>query len=245
MSQEISFLLSKINLFNALSAQEIEGISPFFQKKNFQKNDKIFLQGDLGKNLIILASGEVKLSSLNSEGEEMVIDIICDEGLLNQPFEERFLCSALVLKNAKILIIAKDIFQKLLSKNCNLSITLNKILSEKNNNLTRRILALKLSSAEEKIGSFLLKSSFAKNKKSPEFYLKFKKAIIAAYLGIKAETFSRTLKKILRSENLSLDKNFIKLNKNSSLCSFCDDETLHKCADKNAKFCKAKSSSRH
>ncbi len=244
MSQEISVLLSKTDLFNTLSAQEIAEISPFFHKKDFQKNDKIFSQGDLGKNFIILASGEVKLSGLNSEGEEMVIDVICDGGLLNQPFEEYFSCSALALKNSKILIIAKDVFQKLLLKNCNLSINLSKILSDKNNDLTRRILALKLSSAEEKIGFFLLKSSFLKNKKSPEFYLKFKKSLIAAYLGIKAETFSRTLKKILRSENLSLDKNLLKLNKNSSLCSFCNDEIFHKCADKNSTFCKIKSSSR-
>jgi len=236
----MALLNTKIDLFKDLSEQELSEISKYFQLKKLSKNEKLFFQSDKTKNFLILLSGEVKLSNNNTNGDEMVIDILGAGNLINQPFEEYFSCDATALKNSQYLSIEQKTFGDLLVKFPKLTLNLTAILCAKNKDLIKRMESLQLLDAEEKLGSFLLKSAFDKNKKSSEFNLKIKKSLIASYLGIKPETLSRTFKKILQSENISLNKNTICLNEKSSLCRFCDEEVLYKCADNKSHFCKNK-----
>ncbi len=61
-----------------------------------------------------------------------------------------------------------------------------------------------------------------------EFTLPFKKQIIANYLGMTPETFSRTLKQ-MKTIGVSVDDDVIRMKDAFALCHFCDSDTASLC----------------
>ncbi|MFO1242058.1 MAG: helix-turn-helix domain-containing protein [Rickettsiales bacterium] len=66
--------------------------------------------------------------------------------------------------------------------------------------------------------------------------LPYDKSLIAGYLGMKPETFSRTLQS-LKEQGIDIDKNQVSLPDVFALCDYCDMELTEKCSRAGTKEC--------
>lgn len=230
--------ISSAALFKKIPLMELKKILERSQIKSFKKHEAIFLKTEKASNLYFAISGLTKTSITNYDGEEVIIEISDHQQILNQIFEDFFSFDCKAVEDCKILLIPLLNFRKNLEENSQIAFNAMIEMSSKSSLLINRLEQFKLLSAEEKIGEFLLNSSFEKNKKRSNFKLKISKSLIASYLGIKSETLSRAFKKLIRSESISLNKNNVILHEKSSLCKFCNDKILKNCSDKNSDFCK-------
>lgn len=229
--------ISSAALFKKIPLMELEKILERSQIKSFKKNEVIFLKSNKASNLYFAVSGLIKTSITNYDGEEMIIEISDHQQILNQIFEDSFSFDCKAVEDCKIILIPLINFRKNLEENSQIAFNAMVEMSSKNSLLINRLEQFKLLSAEEKIGEFLLNSSFERKKKRRNFKLNLSKSLIASYLGIKSETLSRAFKKLIESESISLNKNHIKLPNESSLCKFCNDKISKNCNDKNSHFC--------
>ena len=87
--------------------------------------------------------------------------------------------------------------------------------------LSKEVLQLK--TAKEKVGWYLVHS-----KVNNTFKLPYSKALIASYLGMKPESFSRALTQ-LKEEGVNLENKSIVLDNGDELCKYCDKVTGSAC----------------
>jgi CRP-like cAMP-binding protein len=69
-------ILKNLNLFSGLNEQALEVLSRLFNEKNYRKGDVIFLEGSSGNSMMIIVSGDVRISlqsGINNEEETLMV----------------------------------------------------------------------------------------------------------------------------------------------------------------------------
>ncbi|MDR3424315.1 MAG: Crp/Fnr family transcriptional regulator [Alphaproteobacteria bacterium] len=87
---------------------------------------------------------------------------------------------------------------------------------------------LTLHNAERRVGRFLLHMRFYTNPEGNDIVLPFDKSLIAAYLGIKPETLSRTLL-AFRKRGFTVERSHMTVPSRTALCAYCDTITMQSC----------------
>ena len=87
---------------------------------------------------------------------------------------------------------------------------------------------LTLRSAEQRVGRFLLQMRFNTSEDGNDIILPFDKAMIAAYLDIKPETFSRILQ-FFKENGFLIERNHLVVPNRQALCDYCDQATMKSC----------------
>ncbi len=174
------------------------------------------------------------------DGEESVMQmvgpgkpIIETSILLNSPFP----ASAQATNNAKILSIPASIIRESIKDNQNLARNMLASMANQSKDLINQLGQLTLKTAKQRVGWFLLNLLLKDNKQSNNINLPYDKSLIASYLGMKPETFSRVLQSLKDDEELDIKRNVITLSDAFSLCQYCDGETASKCVHHNSDKC--------
>jgi len=112
--------LKNIPIFTSLSEKHLEELSEIMLEKTYRKNQVIFDQGDPGNSLIIIKSGLVKISLVDSNNHEFIIKTFS----VNDFFGEMSLldggprsATATAVEDTQALIIFRDNFVGLIKKN--------------------------------------------------------------------------------------------------------------------------------
>lgn len=72
-SRVIREALAKTRLFSELSSESLEGLSPLFVERTFEKEEIIFRQGDQGEALLVLVSGQVAVEKEIMDGRRVTL----------------------------------------------------------------------------------------------------------------------------------------------------------------------------
>ncbi len=229
--------INKIKLFNNIENGALQQLLKNAKINNHAKEKNLFIKDDKINFFHIIIEGAVKLSTVNFEGEEAVVKITQKQDYIFDVFTDIALCDAIAIEKCETLSIPIEEIRKVIRENNILAY--NFLLSEtmQNKKLINQIIQLKLASAKEKLGQFLLENSFQNGDRLNNIDLKYEKSLIASYLGIKPETLSRTLQKLKEEGEISTQKNKIIINKKESLCKYCNSDLAAKCNNRDEDFC--------
>jgi len=230
--------ISQISLFLDLDQDDLKKILKNAHIWHYKAEEIIFSKDEKILNFSIILEGSVKLFLTNLEGKESIIKIADFGDSLSNFFSDIFSTNAKAIEDVTVLTFALNKFKELTKENNILLLNILLYTSLQNQDLTKQISQLKLGNTKENLGEFLLKNSFKKGYKTKDFNLKFDKATIASYLGMRPETLSRTLQKLQNDGEININKNKITLPERNSLCQYCNNEIATKCSNHDSDFCK-------
>ncbi|MCZ8197086.1 MAG: Crp/Fnr family transcriptional regulator [Flavobacterium sp.] len=185
----IDKLVQHINarIENKLTESDISLLSDVFHLKKLRKHQYLIQSGDVCKIAAFVVKGALKKYSIDTTGKENILELYIENWWAGD--KESFMIGTPTpyyidaYEDTELLVITKENFTNKLSKLHFIS-ELNSVLTERNSfQLIKRLHSSQTLIAEQKLEE--LQNTY------PEFFLRFPQHIIASYLGMTKETFSR------------------------------------------------------
>lgn len=166
------------------------------RKKHAQCNDRILSHGDEATGLWLLFSGWVKLTRQTPDGKETVIGL-CTEGDI---FGEAALfahasypyTAEVVGDEAVLAVIPASTMRNFVASDHQLAATVMAMLNDRTAQAQLKLEHMSTMSAAQRLGCFLLRLCHAQAHGTKTLKIPVEKHILAAYLGMKPETLSRS-----------------------------------------------------
>ncbi|MFD1603802.1 Crp/Fnr family transcriptional regulator [Flavobacterium artemisiae] len=178
-------------------------------KKSFDKNDIIFEEGNLPLNYYQIISGEVKMSNYNDDGREFIQGIFYNEQSFGEPplfLNQKYPANAIAVENAKIFILLKENFMKLLEENPKISIKIIENLAQRL--YYKSVMAAEISTHEPEHRVLKLIDHgiayFNFQKDSNGFLINFTRQQIGDLTGLRVETVIRAIKALEKKGELKI-----------------------------------------
>ena len=193
-------LLKRIPIFSSLSDDHAVELASIAVEKSYKKNQVIFDQGDPGNSLIILRSGLVKISLVDSNDHEFIIKTLAENdffGEMSLLDGGRRSASAIAVEDTRVLIIYREDFVRLIKKNPNVALHMLTVLTHRLRMTTDNISNLTFFDAYGKVARCLLDLSDKIGVKGDEgivLDVKLSRQELANMAGLTRETFARILK---------------------------------------------------
>lgn len=171
-----------------------EQILKLMQKKKFPKNTLIFSQEGEANGLYLITKGSVKISKISPLGKEMLIEILGPGNTFGEASllaQQNSSDTATAAEETEIYFISKKDFQPLLERHPEVYQSIVQSLIRWMDKLNSVIENISLSSARDRVWSYICRLDREQNR--PLIQLSGKKYDVALMLGLRPETFSRTL----------------------------------------------------
>lgn len=235
-------LCSRIKDFSFLAGVQEDKLKLLLENarvKKYKKGEVLLLEGDYPSAFYLILNGWIKLSKISFNGEESVIQLLNSGNtliessmILNTPSQVN-----IQTMSPTTLISIPVVALKKLAENCQFfALNILNLLSKQLETLTSHIGNIRLKAAEERVGWFLLNLFSNNYALSSVLQLPYNKGIIASYLGMKAETFSRALND-LKKKGFQIKSNAVIMPNIKALCNFCDVSIYPRCPRYNKKEC--------
>ncbi|MBL4801425.1 MAG: nitrate- and nitrite sensing domain-containing protein [Emcibacter sp.] len=216
--------IEELPFFINLPENIISGLLQHAQVREYKKGKLLFLEGELPSRLHIMLSGWVKLFKGTSSGEETVLQMLSSGDMIAESavfLNANYPVSAQVAKNAVILTLPAPIIRERIKEHNELALKVLDGISKHSHNLILEFENIRLKPATERVGWFLLKLLLEQGQVPDLIELPYDKSLIASYLDMKPETFSRTLKHF-KEKGFQINKSSVILPDIAALCGFCD-----------------------
>jgi CRP/FNR family transcriptional regulator len=181
------------NILSTLTKEERK----FLEVKTLIKGEFLFREGQLCTHVVIVVSGQIKISSMNYSGTEVVFNVLNKNEMFgnNLIFSDNptYKGDVVSLKDSTIVLIKKENLEHILQSNKEFLLMYLNIQSNFGKKLNSTIKMLSFSSAEERFKFYL-----HENKGEIEYRTVTE---LADILHLKRETLSRVLTK-LEKENV-------------------------------------------
>ncbi len=226
-------------LFRGLSDVSLRNILKGASLIDIDKNSILFSQGDPISRFIILWEGWARSYKTNAEGAESILqllgrkDCLLDHGLMAampSPFTFK------TITKSKVLSLSLTTLADHLSRNRELSQNLLLATTTRLQRLVGQFEQITLRTAEQRVGWFLINLHLETGLEGEPIKLPFDKALIASYLNIKPETFSRVLGQF-KKRGFTVEKHQITMPETHSLCEYCDPDMALRCCRAEATNC--------
>lgn len=164
------------------------------QNKHVPKGTFIFGQDGQAHGFYLIQKGAVKISKISPTGKEMVIEILGpgktfgEASILGQQSNAD---NAMTAEDTSLFFIPKKDFQQILSQHPELYKSVVQSLIRWMDTLHVVIENISLTSARDRVWSYICRLQQEQNR--PVLHLPSKKHDVALMLGLRPETFSRTL----------------------------------------------------
>lgn len=188
--------LDRITFLKGLSLEMQNKIMAGAEGKVYEKGGYLFDEGDSVDGIYIIHSGQVKLSSYNSDGKETIIDIIsAGDTIWEDVFinNSRFHFSAICMAKSEICKISKTDLENVM-KEPDIAMNIIGMLSKKLNEAAEKSMIISKNDPKERVASFIL----YRYNKSTEDNIVLKLDDIAASINLRAETVSRKISELER-----------------------------------------------
>lgn len=184
----------KCPICSNLEETTIDRILSLLQKKTYTKNTLIMDQSEFSRGLYLIAKGSVKISKISSAGKEIVLQIVKagetfgESSLLGQQAQSD---TVTTMENSELFFLSKRDLAPLLLEKPQLYQSVVASLVRWMQNLNSVIENINTASAKDRVLLYLarLRKEQARNLVT----LDKKKYDVALMLGLRPETFSRTL----------------------------------------------------
>ena len=229
-----------VPLFQGLTEENLQNLLSNSTVRSVEQSREIIQQGDDVKYLYCIIEGSVKTLRSSPEGEEATIRML----KAGETFMDAVIfmggtspIRATALKPSKLLMIPAHIIRQQVLRDGQLANNLLHIITQHQKDAWQQLDSIVTKTPVARLGYYFLKLHLEKNSDSMDIELPFQKSIIANYLGMKPETFSRALKK-LKSMGIDVDHERITLRETYALCHFCDTDTAFNCPKQGTPECK-------
>ncbi len=224
--------VAKLDLFKNVEVEYLVELLKSVHIVQYQKQETVSFNSRKHSNLYINYEGLLKLTKIDESGDEVVMSIINKGGVVSPMyFSAHYDVCADFVKKTTMLSFPKDAVNKLLGKSHQFSLNTIKFLANNVQELMLTSELLQLKTAKEKVGWYL-----AHVKINHSLELPFSKSLIASYLGMKPESFSRALAE-LKKEGVQLEDKKILLKQGNELCRYCNKVVGSDCTLFNSERC--------
>lgn len=218
-------------LFDGLAEESLQKILACSLIQDHESSKLIVQQGDSPQGIYLVIEGSLKTLRLNEEGGEATIRLLgpgetCMEAVLFMGGPSPI--SVQTLAKCKLLMIPERIVRGHILDDAQFAVNILRIVTRHYKNAMHQIDAMQIKSPLQRVGYYFLMKHLEAGHEDLEFMLPFKKQIIANYLGMTPETFSRTLKQ-MKTIGVNIDDDVIRMKDAFSLCHFCDSDTASLC----------------
>ncbi len=226
-------------LFEKLSEESQQRILECSVLRDFERNRLLVQQGDTPRFVYLVLNGSIRTFRISEEGEEATIRMLepgdtCMEAVMFMGGPSPI--NVQTIKNTKALMIPERIIKILVLEDAQFAFNLLKIVTRHYKNAMHQIDAMNIKTPLKRIGYYFLLKHLEHGNDKLDFKLPFEKQMVANYLGMTPETFSRSLKQ-MRAMGITVDDDTIKMKDAYSLCHFCDADTASLCPAHNTENC--------
>lgn len=231
ISSEQRAFIEQMPFFIDLPEPIVASLLRHAQVKEYKKGKLLFLEGEPSSRLHIILNGWVKLFKGTASGEETILQMLTGGDMVAESavfLNASYPVSAQVAKTAVILTVPATVIRERIKKHNELALKVLDGISKHSHNLIQEFENIRLKPATERVGWFLLKLLLDQGKVPDLIELPYDKSLIASYLDMKPETFSRTLKRF-KNNGFVVNKSSVILPDITSLCGFCDHDLANTC----------------
>lgn len=231
--------IKALPLFAGLDPDSLNDILKYARISSHNKGALIFMQGEQASRFYIILDGWVKLFKGNVDGQESILQVLSTgENMLETViFNDAPLpVNAQAVENLKLLSIPASMIREKLKNNHTLAVNMLSTVSGRSQALISQFEQLTLKTVTQRVGWFLLKLFLESGDRTKNLKLPYDKSLIAGYLGMKPETFSRTLQ-TLKEQGIDVERSAISLPDVFALCDFCDSDLAVQCSRHNTPAC--------
>jgi CRP-like cAMP-binding protein len=239
LMQKYRKFLSTLPTFASMEDADLDELLSFGQIREYPKDKLLFLRDEPASRLYIILQGWVKVYNGLESGEEAILQMLgAGETLmesavfLNVPTP----VSAQVVEDALLLSIPAPVIRQRIQSSPKLAISMLNSVSLRSQRLVQQLELSRLKSAHERVGWFLLRLMLNQKSDGGLIYLPYEKSIIASYLDMRPETFSRTLKKF-KKDGFQISTDTVQIPDNAALCGFCDIDLASQCTRAGSSEC--------
>lgn len=188
------------------------------------KGATLFTQDTPADRFHVLLSGWVKLYRVSPEGEEAVVGVVAP----GESFAEaamfssgRYPVGAEAVDRSRLLAFARSDLMRIMEEDSSVALAMLASLSVRLRGLVGMIEQLQARSAPKRAGAFFLRLAPDGAEGAVTVALPFDKGLIAKRLGMRAETFSRALRR-LREIGVSAEGGVIAIGDVGALRDYCE-----------------------
>jgi CRP-like cAMP-binding protein len=201
-------ILTNTPLFSKLSEQGVKSLCLTAEIKNYAKGDLLFSAEDCAKYFYVISTGFIKLFHTTLDGQEAVINILGQGDLLGEFaifYENTHLNSAEALEESSILVLSLGDIKQLLEQNNFFALKMLEHMTTINRQNIKELEHRDTQTTTQRIACFFLRLCLP-DTESPSTILRlpYNKLIIASRLGMKAETFSRSLERLRHETGITI-----------------------------------------
>lgn len=188
--------IDNLAFFSGLPEESKTDLMRKSSNKFLKRDETVFSEGDNVDSIVIIRKGQIKLNTYDSEGRERIIGIFSDndtvwEGIFLE--NSRYPYSAVCITDVHLcLIFRRDIETAVSDPSIALSVI--NMLSNKLHDANERNMILSMSNPMSRIACFLI----YRDKRSPDSAIKLRLDDIAASVGLRSETVSRYIQKLVK-----------------------------------------------
>ncbi|WP_174733956.1 Crp/Fnr family transcriptional regulator [Mesobacillus harenae] len=211
--EAIKHRLSNVPLFRELTEDELTPIIKIAQNRYYKQKMYVFMQGDSLDRVFFIHSGKVKIYKSDYSGKEQIVSVLeAGEMFPHAGFFRKghYPAHAVIMEDAKIIMIPIAKFEEILIAYPELSIKLFRVLGEKIVDLQKRLEEQMLHNTYEQIIMLLLRLSKTNGQKVNESYkltTHFTNKELANMIGTSRETVSRTINYLKKKNCITTDTN--------------------------------------
>lgn len=228
--------LKDLPLFSNIDSSVLETFVSTSIHQNFHKNNMLYAHGDEAHYFYIIQSGWVKLYKETLDGEEAILDILTTGHVFGEDAlfsDNHHTCYAEAIETLDVIMIPLPALAREINTNNQLALNLLAAMSKHRRQQEQHIEHMSLQNAPQRIGCFLLRLCKANDPSPKELLLPYDKTLIASRLGMKAETFSRGLSSLKKSNLITVKGGTVIIHSiealSSSCCSACSH--IYPCPD--------------
>ena len=202
-------ILRRVGLFEHFSPESIRALAQICLPKRVRKKQVLFLEGDKGYSLYILASGAVQLYKSAPDGREVVIKLVKPGEMFGEAIlfeQDRYPATAVALKDSTVYLLPKVQFHCLLEQERFRHEFIGNLI-RKLRYLTEQLAQRSSADAEERLWLFI-EHQYGRTTRvvSP-----LPKKAVAAAIGTAPETLSRLLLRLKREGKLRWQRRLLEI----------------------------------
>ncbi len=215
--------LKDISIFANLSAEELVAFDAVARPRSYKKGKMLYVEGEPASYFYVVQSGWVKLFHTMPEGDEVIMDMLTRGDLVGDSaiFEnDRHTGSAQVIEDVHLLSIPLRTLKEQIVSNRNLALAMLLAMSRHHRRHCSERALNAMQSAPQRVGYFLLKLCPKNQAQGIIFRLPYNKTLIAETLGMKSETFSRSLNILRNKIGLRIKGSNVEIDSTERLAEF-------------------------
>jgi CRP-like cAMP-binding protein len=220
---EIAKLFKEIPLFSGLTTEEQQPFMDDAIEKSFPKGKIIYIEENPADYFYIIKTGWVKLFRETFDGTEAVIDILTNSHIFGEfsIFDSGVYSSSVqAVEDCVLIALPTSLLQDQIHKNQKLTMNMFAAMSRYQKKQDKEIEHLTVQSTSQRIGCFLLRLCPPDKQNNIVIQLPYDKVLLASRLGMKPESFSRSLNTLRNETGIRINGARVEIDSIEQLAGF-------------------------